>query len=118
MIVRGNNFSVCCLKDHTGEMRYLYEGIKTIGEAETLSQYAISRKRDDEIVIIIPGSNISIDKFPDYCANAIELSKKYNSDDHRIRILGPGRRLRNLLDALSTIISITRRGGDFEICQK
>ena len=118
MIKRANNFTVCCMNTHAGTMRYLYEDIKTIEDAETLSQYAMYRKRDDEIVVIIPRSNISIDKFPEYFDNASKLANKCLSDDHRIHQLGPVKRLKGILNALSTIVDIDRCGGEVEVCKK
>ena len=118
MIKRANNFAVCCMNMHAGEIRYLYEGIKTIEDAETLSQYAMSRKMDDEIIIIIPRSNISINNFTEYFDNASKLANKYLSDDRRIHQLGPVKRLRGILNALSTIINIDKCGGEVEVCKK
>ena len=86
------------MNTHAGEIRYLYEDIKTIEDAETLSQYAMSRKRDDEIIVIIPRSNISIDKFPEYFDSASELADRHLSDDDRIHS--------------------HRYGGEIEVCKK
>lgn len=118
MIKRVNNFAVCCINTHTGEMRYLYEYIKTIEEAETLSQFAMVSKRDDEIVMIIPRANLGIQNIPDYYQEASKLASKYESDDHKIHYLGPVKRLKNILNGLSSIIDIDRQGGEIEVCKK
>lgn len=118
MIKRANNFAVCCMNTHAGELRYLYEDIKNIEEAETLSQYAMSLKRDDEIIVIIPRANLSIDKITEYYKDAAKLADKYSSDDHRVHTLGPVKRLRGILYALSAILNIDKQGGEVEVCRK
>ena len=60
---------------------HLYDFIPTMEEAILLAQLAMADKRDDELVFILPGSNLSIDRSEEFkkeYEKALELAKKYN----------------------------------------
>ena len=82
-------FDVCKFKSNTYNGRtnrkdmyeHLYDCISTMEEAILLAQLAMTEKRDDELVFILPGSNLSIDRrveFQEEYEKALELAKKYN----------------------------------------
>ena len=72
-------FSVC-IKNFNTQEKYvkLYDDIASFEEAVLLSQLAMCDKKDDELIFILPGWNIGINKNhkEDY-KKSLLLAKKY-----------------------------------------
>jgi hypothetical protein len=58
----------------------LYDGISTYEEADLLAQLAMSEKRDDELIIIMPGRNRGIKNHPEEYERAKLLAEEYESE--------------------------------------
>lgn len=59
----------------------LYEFINTIEEVDLLTQLAMSDKKDDELIIIMPGWNRGIKKNVDEYKRALKLAEEYKCED-------------------------------------
>lgn len=68
--------SVCKI-DKDGIGGRLYENIPTFEEADLLAQLAMSEKEDNELIIIMPGWNRSIKRYPEEYERAKLLAEEY-----------------------------------------
>ncbi|MFC0903770.1 hypothetical protein ACFHWD_03580 [Clostridium sp. MT-14] len=55
----------------------IYDCIDNIEEADLLAQLAMNNKKNDEIIIIVPGWNMGVEDHPKQYEKALELAKKY-----------------------------------------
>lgn len=118
MIKRAKSFAVCRLNTNSGLMKREYTYIKSIEEAETLAQYAMTYKNTGEIAIIIPYENKSIDKDPESLAEAVKLAKIYKEEDNDTTTIGCGPILKSVIKAIGELYSLLIAGKDVEVCEK
>lgn len=78
------NYSISILDCNTGKLTNVYDftiNIKDIEDIDLLAQLAMSRKKDNELVVIMPGWNRSIKDNPEEYNRALELENKYKEYD-------------------------------------
>lgn len=71
------SLDVCKLDKDRKLCDRLYESIPTFEEADLLAQLAMSEKKDNELIIIMPGWNRGIQKYPEYYERAKLLAEEY-----------------------------------------
>jgi len=69
-------FTVYAFHTKTKDFRVVYEYVETADDAMLLSQLAMERKGPEEIILVTPGSNKGITKYPELYKKALELEKK------------------------------------------
>lgn len=55
----------------------LYNSINNIEDLELLAQLSMTNKKDNELIIIMPGWNKGIKSYPNEYQKALKLSEKY-----------------------------------------
>lgn len=68
----------------TKEFRVVYEYVATADDAMLLSQLAMGRKDPEEIILVAPGSNKGITRYPELYRKALEIENEvleYMEDD-------------------------------------
>jgi hypothetical protein len=81
-----NSLSVAKLYSD-GTYKILYDCIETYEQADLLAQLAMCGKSWDDLIIILPGWNKSIDRKPAEYQMAIRLAEEYKAQNVKRHIL-------------------------------
>lgn len=73
-----SNMSVAVYNTSTGNYKIIYENINNLEHAHILAQLAMGTKADNELIIILPGWNVSIKtRHPEEHQYALKIAEKY-----------------------------------------
>jgi hypothetical protein len=81
-VIKMSGYSIHKTNPDYGINICLYEFINTIDEADLLAQLAMCNKRQDELIIIMPGWNRGINEKPELYQRALKLAEEYKAEPH------------------------------------
>lgn len=74
---QGIDITIALLDKSANTYERLYEGISDFDTANLLAQFAMSNKRDDQLVFMFPGWNMRLKKDTKLYNKAKKIAKKY-----------------------------------------